>query len=117
MTVGMDMKEIDRLADRLQKAAVRAIPTIEAALTVGALETATQARANAASYGGTGELSQSVEVEESPLIRRVLAEPRQGAFLEYGTPNTGAPRPWLSGPAETAQRKFFAELADRVEPL
>jgi hypothetical protein len=47
--------------------------------------------------------------------RRVFAEVREAAFLEYGSPNTGAPRAWLTGPARKAIDELFAELSAATE--
>jgi hypothetical protein len=36
---------------------------------------------------------------------------RQGFFLEYGSPTTGGPRPWLTGPAREGANQLLDELA------
>src|SRR4051812_840916 len=70
------------------------------------------ARANAAGYTkGTGALLDAIQSEGSPVHRRVFAEVREAAILEYGSPNTGAPRAWLTDPARKSVDVLFLELS------
>lgn len=76
-----------------------------------------EAEAIAASYPSPiDELAASVEQEGTPLFRRVFTTARQGHFLHFGSPNTGAPRDWLHGPMQSAADDLFVELSKAAAP-
>ena len=60
----------------------------------------------------TGATAASMGFDTSGHTRRIWAGTKQGALLEHGTPTTGPPRPWLSGPAEQASRRILEEMAE-----
>lgn len=72
-----------------------------------------EASAIVATYdkASTGELLANISHDTSGMVRRVYSTVKQGALLEYGTPTTGAPRPWLTGPAERGSVKLLASMA------
>ena len=80
--------------------------------------TAAAGRQTAAGYPkATGELASEVSTDMGPgLTGRVYANVRQAWFLEVGSPNTGAPRPWLSEPAERSQERLYAHIIRVAKP-
>lgn len=100
MSATADFSDLDRLTADLERAERSAEPNVSMILDIVVPGVAAEARANAASYGGTGELAASIQYDGAGLTRRVHAPVRQAFFLEYGSPSTGAPRPWITGPAE-----------------
>lgn len=70
-----------------------------------------EAAATAGSYpNGTGALAGAVRVGGSDLTRTVGADLREAFFLEFGSPSTGGPRPWLTKPAHERTN----DLLDRL---
>ncbi len=97
-SVSMDTSELDRLVADLERAAAR--PTKDRGRVL--LETANKIADDARSGApvDSGELRSSIYVQGSALTKVVGSDVRQAWFLEAGSPSTGAPRPWLTGPAE-----------------
>lgn len=111
----IDLSDIDRLEGLIAHAANTAPKDSAQALEKRTREAFTEAKANAGSFhkASTGELASVVEMEvirgEHGIIR---APVRQGFFLEYGSPKTGAPRPWLTGPARDAAERLVRDMGD-----
>jgi hypothetical protein len=102
-----DLSEIDELVRILALAADRPKRALITTHREAASAVATAARSTASSYRkGTGRLARSIEEEADEKGARIWADPREGFFLEYGSPNTGGPRRWLSGPAEEVAGKM-----------
>lgn len=117
MNLHADFTDIRRLENEIARAANGALSGAADALDRIVPRVAEEARANAASFPhGTGELARSVEYDTSGLTRRVHAPVRQAFFLEYGSPNTGAPRPWLTGPAESGQNELVRLIGEAGAP-
>lgn len=111
MDVGIDVSELGDLAGMLSRAATRTHAERAAALDKVAHQVQSEATAIASTYTkGTGALASSIEVGGTPVSRRIFADLREAYFLEFGSPNTGPPRPWLTGPAEKGARELFDEL-------
>jgi len=112
-----DLELLERLlADAERAIAVDAVRIVQRA----ANRVERESKQTASSYNGTGELSRSIKQlgrsDPSGATVAVGAQVRQAFFLEYGSPNTGAPRPWLSGPAERAQEDILIDLAREAKP-
>jgi hypothetical protein len=108
-----DLKLLERLLDEAQRAV-----HVDAARIVQRVgrQVEREAKQTASSYQGTGELASSLRqftylADPTGATLRVGAAVRQAFFLEYGSPTTGAPRPWLSGPAERGQEDILIDLA------
>jgi len=115
--VTIDTSELDKLNAMLQRAADRTAKERKRALDKAEQTTLTEARATAGSYpNGTGALAASLESGGTDLTRTVGSAVREAWFLEVGTPKTGAPRPWLTGPAEAAVGDMLTELAKAAAP-
>ena len=110
MSIHVDTVELAKLSSLLAHAGVEATVKTEAALEVEAQTALAEARSTAAGYGGTGELAGDVGMDRGILTRRIVADVRQGHFLEAGTPTTGAPRDWATGPTERAQDRLLTEM-------
>lgn len=112
-----DFSALDDL-NRLLEAAVKRTAKARAdELNKTAEKVRDQAAAIAASYPkGTGALAANVTVTGTALTRRVGSDLREGWFLEFGSPNTGAPRPWLTGPAGRGAEELLAELGKAAAP-
>lgn len=111
MDVGIDVSDLADLARMLERAAARPHAERAAVLDRVAREVQAEATAIAATYTkGTGRLVESIELSGTPVSRRIFADVREAFFLEFGSPNTGAPRPWLTGPAERGAKELFDEL-------
>lgn len=112
--VTVDTSELDELEAILQRAAERTTKERARALREAGEGVAREARANASSWftkASTGELAASIETAQRGVSEyRVFANVRQAFFLEYGSPNTGGPRPWLSEPAEKGAERLLTEL-------
>ncbi len=114
MNVTVDTSELAALTALLTKAATRSPTETAAALAVIADQVEAEARSNAASFttASTGELAGSITVTGSKLTQTIDAPVRQAFFLEAGSPNTGAPRPWLTGPLETGANALLAKVSE-----
>lgn len=104
---------LDELEQLLEAARARPYKVRTSALNTAAEQVKAEAKAIVATYDtdSTGELESVIDIDGTPASRRIFAEVRQGFFLEYGTPTTGGPRPWLTGPARTAANDLLNELA------
>ena len=115
--ITVDVSEIRQLAHLLAVAADAARDESEEALREVAMKVAAEARSNASGFADTGELpAGAVQLQVSGSGARIYADVRQAFFLEYGSPNTGAPRPWLSGPAERGSTELLKRMAKIAEP-
>lgn len=116
--ISVDTSDLDNLIDQLGAAINRTPKERAAALRRAGDATEAGARANVASYtaASTGELLSTITHHGTDLQRQVGSTVKQAALLEYGTPTTGAPRPWLTGPAESALDDLLSDLASAAEP-
>ena len=112
-TITVDDSEIKALTRMLRKAGEGCADDADDALDRVVKDVYAEARTNAAGFrtASTGELLGALDYDRSGFTRRVYADVRQAFFLEYGSPTTGAPRPWLSGPAERGSARLAVELA------
>lgn len=109
--------DLDELAKLLEAARNRPYKVRVQALDRAAERVKSRAIATAQSYNtdSTGELASVIDIDGTPASRRIYANVRQAAFLEYGTPTTGAPRPWLTDPARDEVNALLMELADGAD--
>lgn len=116
--ISVDTSDLDNLVGLLEAAIERTPKERAAALLRAGNATEAGARANVATYtkASTGELASTIEHTGTPLSRQVGSTVKQAALLEYGTPTTGAPRPWLTGPADAALDEMLNDLAKAAEP-
>ena len=108
MSVHIDVSELHRLAGMLTTTAAAA----PAKATVAVQRTVDQVHAAAISGApvATGELQASIQKEGAGLEGRVWSDTRQAYFLEVGSPNTGPPRAWLTGPAEDGSHELLVSM-------
>ncbi len=105
--------DVDGLTKLLETARVRSYTERTKVLKRIAEDVAAKASATARSYPhATGTLADAVEVDGTPASKRIHADVREAFFLEYGSPSTGGPRPWLSAPARDGANQLLAELAN-----
>ena len=110
--MSVDYSQINRLRDKFARQA-KAFPKVTATeVSAAGDETAAEAKGIAGGYPkGTGALAAAVQVTRAGGgVVSVGAAVREAWYLEVGSPNTGAPRPWLTGPAVRA----LDELLDRM---
>lgn len=121
MSEYVDTTELTRLARELADNADELDESIGPTLDRIANGVMRDAVSNANSYGGTGELAAATKVTRSgsttSRTRRIGAEVRQAFFLEFGSPTTGGPRPWLTGPAAKGHYLLGLEIEKRAVPL
>lgn len=109
----VDVSEVESLADLLEHAADIAPDEAEKVLGSETERVHREAERTVRGYPmATGETADSMGHDTDGLNRRIWAGTKQGALLEYGTPNTGAPRPWLTGPAEQASKRILTSMAE-----
>lgn len=109
--------DLDELEALLEAARSRPYRDRVKALDAAANRVADEASRIARSYpSATGELADAVDITGTPASRIIGANVRQAFFLEYGSPNTGAPRAWLSGPARAEVNQLLLDLAAAAEP-
>lgn len=112
-----DFTALDDLNSFLEQAITRTAKERTKALDETSEEVRSEAAAIAASYpNGTGALAENVTVSGTDLTKRVGSDEREGWFLEFGSPNTGGPRPWLTGPADRGAAKMLTRLSKAAEP-
>lgn len=113
--ISVDVSQLLELAHILGEVATRPKREAASAHAEVAGKVASEAKANAASYrkAGTGRLAASIQTKADSSGATIWANPREAFFLEYGSPNTGPPRRWLSGPAED----HVAELGEKLQTL
>jgi hypothetical protein len=116
--ITIDASEIRVLEHKLGQAAADMHREAGNEVQKTARQVAAEARGIAGGYPhGTGALAAAVRVTGSGLNATVGADVREAFYLEVGSPNTGAPRPWLSGPAERHQRDLEDQLAKAADPF
>lgn len=115
--ISVDLSDIVALTAMLGKAAVAAPLKADAILDSEVPKVHAAAVSNALAFHkrSTGELASVTAYDTSGNSRRVYAPVKQAAFLEYGTPNTGAPNPWMTGPAEAGSRRILTQMAEAGE--
>jgi hypothetical protein len=115
--ISFDTSELDGLNEMLSAAAGRVAKERAVALERTATAIRTEAVQTARGYPhATGALAESIDVTGTPLTKIVGSPLREAFFLEYGSPNTGGPRPWLTGPARVGMTKLLVELGHVAEP-
>ena len=115
--VSADFSGFDDLEHRIATARDR--PAKERAAKLGHYADRAQheSEAIAASYPSPiDELAANIEQEGTPLFRRIFTYERQGHFLHFGSPNTGAPRDWLHQNVQRAADDLFDDLSKAAEP-
>jgi Bacteriophage HK97-gp10, putative tail-component len=119
MDISVDVSELNELIAMLERAAERPRKERAGVLRKIGAQVASEARSNASSWftkASTGRLAEGVTVEGRGVSRVAISSPyREGFFLEYGSPNTGAPRPWLTQPAERGVESLLEELGKMGE--
>lgn len=109
----IDMSEIDELRRLLATASDRAEGDASEVLDKEVPRVFEEAHNTVISYPhATGETAKSMDYDRKGNTRRVWAETKQARLLEYGTPNTGPPRPWLTGPAERGSLRILRAMSD-----
>lgn len=116
--ITFDTSEIDDLQKRLLTARDKPHDVRAAALDRAAAHAESEARAIVGTYTkkSTGALAAAITREGTPVFQRIFANVREASLLERGTPNTGAPRPWLTGPAQKGADELFEELSKAAAP-
>lgn len=110
--VTIDASEIDELRSLLGAAANAAPGAADEALDIIVPQVYREAMTTVAGYPmATGETAASMGFDTRGFGRRIWAGTKQGALLEYGTPTTGGPRPWLTGPAERGSMELLRHMA------
>lgn len=118
VAVGYDTSELANLQRTLVLAAIRIDKERAAGLQRAATAVRDQAIQTARTYTkGTGALAENIEVTGTPLTKQVGSDLREAFFLELGSPNTGGPRPFLTGPARIEITKLLVELGHIAEPF
>lgn len=111
--ISADFSEIKELQVVLAAARERPHKVRAAALDKAADATVAEASAITAAYPSPiDELASNIEQEGTPVFRRIYTNKRQGHFLHFGSPKTGAPRDWLHGPAQKNVDEMLTTLAD-----
>jgi hypothetical protein len=115
--ITFDTSELDDLNDMLVRAAVRVASTRARGIERAANSVRDQAASTAASYPhATGALAADVAVSGTALTKIVGSDLREAFFLEFGSPTTGGPRPWLTGPARTEMLHLLEALSEASIP-
>ena len=115
--ITIDVTEIRRLASLLDRAADTAPEDARDELQDVAQQVLTDGISNAQGMALTGELASSVRLSMEGDSARIYSNVRQAFFLEYGSPNTGGPRPWLSEPAERGSTELLKRMSKIGDPL
>jgi hypothetical protein len=121
MSEYVDTTELTRLARELADNADEFDKSIGPVLDRIANGVMTDAVSNANSYNGTGELAAATKMtrtgNKQMHSRKIGAEVDQALWLEVGSPTTGGPRPWLTGPAAKGHYLLGLEIEKRAVPL
>lgn len=115
-TVTIDTSDLTRLAALIEAAAKAAPKDADAALDRTVDWVVEKARANAEAIRLTGDLAEGVQADTTGITRRIFSPVRQAAFQEYGSPNTGPPNPWLTGPARLGSMRLLQEMVRMGHP-
>ncbi|MCB0966274.1 MAG: hypothetical protein KDB37_05515 [Ilumatobacter sp.] len=113
----IDYSEVDRLAELLGAAGEQARDVSNEELTLATVRAAADAHANARRMADTGETAAELQWDTSGEARRIWSTTRASRFQEFGSPNTGPPNPWLTGPARAASTRLAEAMASRIDPL
>jgi hypothetical protein len=117
MAISADFSELAGIERLLENARTKLPKVRSAALKHAADRTQAEAEQIAASYPDPlDELAHNIQQEGTDLTRRIWTDKRQGHFLHFGSPNTGAPRDWLHGPTGRAADQLFEELSQAAVP-
>lgn len=110
-TVTFDVSQLNALANHLPAAGKKLKQAAGPAVRRHATEAMNEAASIAREYPSPiDKLADSLELTVSTRSARIHTDAREGTFLEFGSPNTGAPRPWLTGPAQRAGDALYDEL-------
>lgn len=112
MTVSIDNRDLGVLTQIINRAAVEAPRESERALTRAVEKVHALAVSNASRIRDTGELMESIDFDTSGNTRRVWSDTRQAWFQEVGSPTTGDPNPWLTGPARATLPDLLADVVE-----
>lgn len=120
-TVSFDTSQIKKLSKLIDDTRRKTSMVAPQVLTSAANRVFVDAVANAQGMADTGELASSTRIQRSDADGALLgfwigADVRQAFFLEYGSPNTGAPRPWLSSPAMRGQIEALSAIQKAAGP-
>lgn len=117
MDVTFDTSELDDLNKMLTAAAAKVEKTRASGLARAAESVRDQAASTVRSYPhSTGALANDLHVSGTPLTKTVGSTLREAFFLEFGSPTTGGPRPFLTGPARTEITRLLVELGRAAIP-
>lgn len=105
------IKEFDEVLSRARERSYKDRTRILARIG-GEVRDESRANAQAFNTDSTGELAAAVDMDGTAARKHIFANVRQAFFLEYGSPTTGAPRPWMSDPARKGANKLFAEISE-----
>lgn len=113
VTISADYSDLDDLVQLLTRATERPHRERAVALVETAVKVENEARTNAQAFhiDSTGELAAAITRAGTPVFQRIFANVRHAAFLEYGSPTTGPPRPWLTGPARRGADDLFERIS------
>lgn len=115
--VQYDSSELDNLNVLLAAAAARVDRVRARGLATAAQNVRAAGEATARAYPkGTGALADNVTVSGTALTQVVGSDLREASFLEFGSPNTGAPRPWLTAPAHAEMTQLLKDLGEAGSP-
>lgn len=115
--IEFDTSELDDLNTMLMTAAARVDKVRATGLARTAETVRDQAAATVRSYPhATGALANDLHVSGTPLTKLVGSTLREAFFLEFGSPTTGGPRPFLTGPARTEITRLLEELGRAAIP-
>ena len=118
MSVTVDTSEIRQLIAQLRRAADKPIKERTRMLREVGAQVEAEARQNLAGHRDTGATEASLRTQMIGVTRvRIHSDTRGAFFLEYGSPNTGAPIPWLSEPARRGEEWLLEELGKVADPL
>jgi hypothetical protein len=115
--IEFDTSELDDLSNMLGRTAEKLVKARALGLARTAESVREQAAATAASYPhATGALAGSLRVSGTQFTKVVGSDRREALFLEFGSPTTGGPRPFLTGPARTEIGRLAEELGKAAIP-
>jgi hypothetical protein len=117
MSVEWDASELDDLGELFSTTVARVSRERATRLASHAEAIRSQAATEAAGYRhATGALAEDLRVTGGDVTKRVGSSLREAFFLEFGSPTTGSPRPYLTGPARKEVDALLRELGEAAMP-
>lgn len=115
--VTVDTSDVERALKIFEAAAERVERVSDQALTAAVVGAAGEAIRNASApdFRDTGATADGVQWDTSGEVRRIGSPTRAAWFNEVGSPNTGAPNPWLSAPARRAAEEMFDAISGEAQ--